>query len=98
MAKQFISEIRPNQDVNSLFAAADKQLRTARNGNQYLSLKFCDRSGEVPARMWEKAAEASTLFRAGDIVFVKARSELYQEKLQLNVSEILPAPAGSFDP
>ncbi len=98
MSKLFISEIKPNQDVVSLFVAADKQLRTARNGTQYLHLKFSDKTGAVIAKMWDKAAEAAGEFRTGDIVFVKARSELYQEKLQLNVVEVLPVPPGGFDP
>ncbi len=98
MPKLFISEIKPNQDVVSLFVAADKQLRTARNGSQYLHLKLSDKTGDVVARMWEKAAEAAGGFRAGDIVLVKGRSELYQEKLQINVAEVLRVPAGGFDP
>lgn len=98
MSKLFISEIKPSQDVASLFVAADKQLRTARNGNPYLSLKLSDKTGDIPGRMWEKAAETSALFRSGDIIFVRGRSELYQEKLQLNITEILPVPPGGSDP
>ncbi|MFZ2445366.1 MAG: HD domain-containing protein [Syntrophobacteraceae bacterium] len=98
MSKLFISDIKPNQEIASLFVAADKQLRTARNGTQYLSLKLSDKTGGVAGKMWEKAADAAARFRAGEIVFVRARSELYQEKLQLNVVEILPVPAGGFDP
>lgn len=98
MPKVFISEIKPNQDVASTFVAADKQLRTARNGNPYLSLKLSDKTGDVPGRMWEKAVEASSVFRSGDIILVRGRSELYQEKLQLNIAEILPVPPGGSDP
>ncbi len=98
MPKLYISEIKPSQDVASLFVATDKQLRTARNGNPYLSLKLSDKTGDIPGRMWEKAAEASTVFRSGDVIFVRGKSELYQEKLQLNIAEILPVPAGGSDP
>ena len=98
MPKLFIADIKPNQDVVSLFVAADKQLRTARNGSFYLNLKLSDKTGEVVGRMWEKAEAAASLFQAGDIIFVRGRSELYQDKLQLNVAEILPVPAGGFDP
>jgi len=98
MPKLFIAEIKPQQELASLFVAADKQLRTARNGTQYLNLKLSDKTGDITARMWEKAAEAALNFRAGDIIFVRGRSELYQDKLQLNIAEILPVPPGGFDP
>lgn len=98
MAKIFISDIKPNQEIVSLFVAAEKQLKTARNGTVYLDLKLSDKTGEVSAKMWDKAAEASELFKSGDIVYLKARSELYKDRIQLNVFEIMPVPAGTLDP
>ncbi len=98
MAKLFISDIKPNQEIRSLFVAADRQLKTARNGKAYLDVRFTDKAGEIPGKMWDKAGEAAEHFKPGDVVYVRARSELYQERLQLNVTEILPVPDGSFDP
>lgn len=98
MPKLFVSDIQPNQDIVSLFVAADKQLRTARNGSFYLNLKLSDKTGEMVGRMWEKATEAASLFHTGEVIFVRGRSEVYQEKIQLNIAEILPVPAGGFDP
>ncbi|MCE5335565.1 MAG: HD domain-containing protein [Desulfobacteraceae bacterium] len=97
MAKVFISDIRPNQEIQSLFVAAERQLRTARNGKPYLDVKFTDKTGEISGKMWEKAAETAEHFKPGDVVYLRARSELYSEKLQLNVTEILPVPDGGFD-
>lgn len=98
MPKLFVSEIKANQEIVSIFVATDKQLRTARNGTQFLILKLSDKTGDVPGRMWDKAVEACAAFRSGDIVSVRAKSELYQEKLQLNISEIVPVPSGAADP
>ncbi|MHC1726790.1 MAG: 3'-5' exoribonuclease YhaM family protein [Syntrophobacteraceae bacterium] len=98
MSKLFISDIKPNEDIVSLFVASEKQLRTARNGSYYLHLRLADKTGEVIGRMWEKAGEAAGVFKAGDVIYLRARSELYQDKLQLNISEILPIPAEGFDP
>ncbi len=98
MPKLFISEIQASQDVVSMFVATDKQLRTAKNGTQYLSLKLSDKTGEISAKMWEGAPEAARGFRDGEIILVRGRSELYKEKIQLNVIEILPVPMGGYDP
>ncbi len=98
MPKLFIAELEANQEIASLFAATEKQLKTARNGTVYLDLKLADKTGEINGKMWEKAAEASAAFRAGGIIYLRARTELYKEKLQLSISEIMPVPAGAFDP
>ncbi len=98
MPKTFISELQPNSEIASLFAASEKQLKTARNGNAYLDLKLADKTGEVSAKMWEKAEEASALFQTGEIVYLRARTELYKDKIQLNISEIMPVPPGAYDP
>ncbi len=97
MPKQFISEIKAGQEVLSMFAATDKQVRTAKNGSQYLSLKLSDKTGEISAKMWESSPEAAGGFRDGDIILVRGRSELYKDKIQLNVTEILPVPDGGYD-
>lgn len=96
--KLFISELKPNQEIASLFVAAEKQLRTARNGNAYLDLKLLDKTGEVNGKVWEKAGEAAACFQSGEIVFLRARTELYKDKIQLSISEIMPVPAGGYDP
>jgi 3'-5' exoribonuclease len=96
--KLFISELTPNQEIASLFVATEKQLRTARNGTVYLDLKLSDKTGEIAGKMWEKAAEASAGFKSGQIVYLRARTELYKEKLQLGISEIMPVPDGAYDP
>ncbi len=87
-----------NLEIASLFVASEKQLRTARNGTVYLDLKLLDKTGEISGKMWEKADEASGAFQSGDIVYLRARTELYKDRMQLSISEIMPVPAGAYDP
>jgi 3'-5' exoribonuclease len=96
--KLFISELKPNLEIASLFVASEKQLRTARNGTVYLDLKLLDKTGDISGKMWEKAAESSAGFKSGDIVYLRARTELYKDRIQLSISEIMPVPAGAYDP
>jgi 3'-5' exoribonuclease len=96
--KLFISELIPNQEIASLFVATEKQLRTARNGTVYLDVKLSDKTGEIGGKMWEKAAEAAAAFKSGQIVYLRARTELYKDRLQLGISEIMSVPGGAYDP
>ncbi len=96
--KLFISELTPNQEIASLFVATEKQLRTARNGTVYLDVKLLDKTGDISGKMWEKAAEAAACFQSGGIVYLRARTELYKDRMQLSISEIMPVPVGAYDP
>lgn len=98
MAKTFISEIQPNQEVATSFVLAEKQLRTARNGTRFLTLKLADKTGEIVGRVWERADEISESVSAGGVVFVRGRSEKYRDELQLQVREISPVPPQQVDP
>ena len=57
VAKTFVADIQANQEVSGHFVVADKQLRLARNGTPFLTLKLVDRTGEISGRIWERAAE-----------------------------------------
>lgn len=98
VAKTFISEIKPNQEVAAAFLIADKQLRTARNGNAFLTLKLVDKTGQIVARIWEGADEAATTLAANSVVFVHGRSEQFRNELQLQIQEITPLPSEQIDP
>ncbi len=47
-----------NQSVVAFFAATSKQLRSRKDGGQYLAVTFGDRTGQVESRMWDNFAEA----------------------------------------
>lgn len=88
--KVFVNEIGPNQPVATAFALGDKQLRVARNGNHYLTVKLIDKTGEITGRIWEKAEQLMEGLPAAGAVFVRGRSELFRDELQLQIEEIVP--------
>ncbi|GLI34539.1 CRISPR-associated endonuclease Cas3'' [Desulforhabdus amnigena] len=98
MAKIFIADIQPSQEVATSFVLTDKQIRTARNGTNFLTLKLVDRTGEITGRVWEKADEVARTISTGSAVFVNGRSETFRDELQLQVQQIFPIPATEVDP
>jgi 3'-5' exoribonuclease len=97
VAKTLISEILPNQEVASSFVIEDKQLRVARNGTPFLTLKLVDKSGQITGRIWERAEEWSRLIEAKSVVFIRGKSEVFREELQLQIEEIAPVPPADID-
>lgn len=98
MAKLFISDIEPNQEIETYLVVSEKQLRTARNGTRFVTLKLADKTGEIVARIWDRADEFMELVPDKGPVFIRARSEKFRDELQLQIQEISPATREQIDP
>src|SRR5579863_9709759 len=48
-----ISTLRPGEEVNGVFACSRKDRLFTRNGSPYLALELRDRSGSIPARVFQ---------------------------------------------
>jgi 3'-5' exoribonuclease len=55
MDKVFVKDLVEGETVTSFFLAKQVQVRQRRNGEPFLTLVLADRSGEVPAVLWEGA-------------------------------------------
>jgi 3'-5' exoribonuclease len=86
-----------NQAVVSFFAVTAKQLRSRKDGGQYLALTLGDRTGQIESRMWDNCAESAAGFDQGDVVKVRAEVSRYNGKLQLNLEKVRRATADEFE-
>lgn len=98
MPKLLIKNFQPQQSIDTTFVVIENELRTAKNGTPFLSLKLKDASGEIVGRMWEGAEAAMSDIPCKGVVRVRGRTELFRGELQLNVGDIFIVPAGEFDP
>jgi 3'-5' exoribonuclease len=97
-AKRFVADLTVGERVETDFLLRRCDLRTRQNGEPYLALEFSDKSGRVPGRMWDNAAEAARAVNEGDYVRVSGAVETYQGNLQIKVDALAPAPADGIDP
>ena len=86
-----------NQAVVAFFAVRSKQLRSRKDGGQYLAVTLGDRTGQIESRMWENFAEASPGFETGDVVKVRAEVCRYNDRFQLNLEKLRRANADEFE-
>ncbi len=86
MAKAFVAELQDGQPVTSYFLAKQVQVRQRRSGEPYLSLVLADRSGEVPAVMWDGVDESVRTLSDGDIVKVQGVLGSYHGEPQVTVT------------
>ncbi|HVE68832.1 MAG TPA: HD domain-containing protein [Solirubrobacteraceae bacterium] len=71
---------------------------TARNGSDFLRLVLGDRSGTLPARLWDCSDDHAALAVTGAVVHVTGRFEVHERYGgQLLVRELRPAQPGEYD-
>jgi 3'-5' exoribonuclease len=96
--KQFINELRENEQVESPFLIKEKNLLNFRSiKGKYLHVLLGDRSGEMEGRMWDNAEELDKLFHNGEIVFVNGSVVSYQDSLQIKIEGLRKVSANEVD-
>ncbi|RME18128.1 MAG: HD domain-containing protein [Bdellovibrio sp.] len=86
--KQFIKDLKEKDRVNSVFFTKEKHERKDKNGKVFLSLNLQDATGEINARVWEKADIVAKRFNEGDCVKVKGFVQVYKNRKQLVVNDL----------
>lgn len=94
MKALFVADIRANQPVDSVFLVAAKSHGVTKSGSGYLILRLLDRSGEIEARVWERAEQVGRVFDKNDFVRVRGQATLYQGKVQIRVHEVARVDEG----
>jgi 3'-5' exoribonuclease len=109
MKTVYVADIKDNQSVDSLFLVSAKNHGVTKTGNGYLVLKLLDRSGEIEARVWDRADDLARGFNKNDFVRVRGQATLYQGKMQIRVQDVMRVdqakvaaddflPKSAFDP
>ena len=88
MKPLFVSEIRENQPVESVFLVASKNRGVTKGGSGYLILRLLDRTGEIEGRVWERAEDLARGFEKNDYVRVRGHATAYQGKIQIRVQDV----------
>jgi len=98
MKPQFIASLADGQVVSSLFLVREKEIRTSvRSGKSWLELSLVDRSGSIPAKMWENFESLAKTFECDDVVRVRGRVKIYNGQKELTLDQIMPAAETDYD-
>lgn len=95
--RRFVDQLRDGEDIAEVYLATDKQLRANRNGVYYIQLDLRDRSGTIPARVWNAGELLFRQFENGDYVLVDGKVQLFQGSLQVILTRIERADAKTLD-
>ncbi|MGH9775544.1 MAG: 3'-5' exoribonuclease YhaM family protein [Candidatus Acidiferrales bacterium] len=98
MKSCYVSDLKPDQAISTLFLVREKSIRTsARTGRSWLDLELADRTGAIAAKMWDNFEKITETFGRDDIVRVRGRVTLYNDKNELTLQEIIRAGTNDYD-
>jgi 3'-5' exoribonuclease len=95
--RTFIHDLRPGATVSEDYFLTDKQLRTSRNGDLYITCTLSDKTGRLPARMWQASESMFAGLPAEGFVHAKVRCEEYRSMPQLIIEAMRPVPDGKVE-
>ena len=90
----WVRDIKENDTVRGLYLAKVKKSGKTKKGDPYLSITLADRTGEVEARMWERADKFSSKFSEGDILDVEGYAGSYRSQIQITISNLKSVDKG----
>jgi 3'-5' exoribonuclease len=73
VARVFVCDLEDGQTIEQVLLVRECEVRRKRGGGEYLKLVLCDRTGILPAVMWEGTAELAAVARCGHPVAVSGR-------------------------
>lgn len=97
MPHRFISELTDGENVDGIYLAADKQLRTNRSGGRYLLVRLADKTGYLTAMLWNASDKVAQMFDGGDYVRVCGTTQIYNGTLQLIATRMERVPDAEVD-
>jgi 3'-5' exoribonuclease len=98
MKPHYVADLADGQIISSLYLVREKEIRTsARTGKSWLELNLADRSGSIPAKMWDNFEAIARTFERDDVVRVRARVKLYNDRKELTLEQIVPAAEKDYE-
>ncbi|KRK63548.1 metal-dependent phosphohydrolase [Companilactobacillus tucceti DSM 20183] len=87
-----------NGDQMSLEAVIKKSdYRLAKNGKNFLSLVFEDKSGQIPGKFWDASEDDARRFKVGTVVQLDGKRDIYQGKPQVIINHLGPLDSNTVD-
>ena len=93
-----VADLRDDgRDVVACYLVLDKQKRETRAGKPFLTLTLGDRTGTIEAKVWDDAERLDAAVALEDVVGIRARASVYNDKLQLTITVMQPLEVGDDD-
>jgi len=98
VSAMFVRELEAGAQVESVLVVRAAELRAKRDGGRYLRLMLGDRTGSLPANVWDEVAAAAEIATVGTPVRVSGCLQISgRYGAELKLRSVCAAEPGSFD-
>ncbi|MFO8014124.1 MAG: OB-fold nucleic acid binding domain-containing protein [Phycisphaerae bacterium] len=92
MPRTFVNQLTvPGTSVEQVFQVAEKSLRTTRKGGLFIMARLRDRTGEMPAVMWDATEALFAAIPQDGYALVQGRVDTYNDAPQVVIEAMRPA-------
>ncbi len=98
MAHRFIADLQPGEQIeDQTFLIRSKDLRTTNQGSLYVHVVLTDKTGQLPARIWQATEAMFNALPEGGFINLKGRTESYKGSLQFIIGAIRTVDLATVD-
>ncbi|TDA70645.1 MAG: HD domain-containing protein [Clostridia bacterium] len=99
MPRVSVERLKAGSEVTSIFLVKAKYLRSFKERKgEYLTIVLGDSTGQIVAKVWEKALETDGICSPGDVVAVTGSVTEYKGALEIHLTSLRVLAEGEFDP
>jgi 3'-5' exoribonuclease len=95
--RRYCNQLMAGETIDQVFLVRAKDLRTAANGQMYITCALCDRTGSIQSRLWQASEGIFNSLPADGFVHVRGRTESYKGNLQLIIEALRPVKASAVE-
>lgn len=88
MAEKQLLSFQVDEQFYLFLLLKGADVRTAKNGKQFIRMTFEDPSGELSGNFWDATDQDIATFEPGKVVLVRGKKELYQGNPQLKIMNL----------
>jgi 3'-5' exoribonuclease len=97
MQRVKVSELRPKEEIESVYLIKYIQLAESKDGKEYLNIILSDATGDIEGRMWNNAHDVVERFDRGHFIGVKGKANIYQGKKQFIIQDFFSVEKKEID-
>jgi 3'-5' exoribonuclease len=98
--KKFIEDLQVGQPVDTFYKVLAVDKRPRRDGTSFLTLELMDKTGKIPAKVWDNVETTFKMLKPGEVYRINGYVNEFKNKKEIKVDGIRPvSPADKdFDP
>jgi 3'-5' exoribonuclease len=93
----FIDSLQSGDTVNCYYRVQEIVKKKTKNGDDFLDLTVMDKTGRMPAKIWNNVGEYYKLIKAGEIYKISGEIKDYKGKKQITISHLRAIAANDMD-